>query len=46
MPEIEGARTLTFVVDDFVQQWVQYTNTFLVDSMCEYGFNEYILSTN
>jgi len=46
MPEIEGAQMLAFVVEDFVQEWAQYTDTFLVDSMCEYGFNDYILSTN
>jgi len=35
MPEIEGAQTLAFVVEDFVQEWAQYTDTFLVDSTCE-----------
>jgi len=46
MPEIKGAKTLAFVVNDFVQEWVQYTDTFLVDSTCEYDFNGYILNTN
>jgi len=46
MPEIEGAQMLTFVVEDFMQEWAQYTDTFLVDSTCEYEFNDYILSTN
>jgi hypothetical protein len=46
MPEIEGVQTLTFIVDDFVQEWAQHTDTFLVDSTCEYDFNVYILSTN
>jgi len=46
MPEIEGARTLAFIVNDFVQEWAQYTDTFLVDSTCEDGFNDYILNTN
>ena len=38
MPEIEGARTIAFYVNDFVQEWAQHTNTFLVDLMCEYEF--------
>jgi hypothetical protein len=46
MPEIEGVQTLAFIVDDFVQEWAQHTDTFLVDSTCEYDFNVYILSTN
>jgi len=46
MPEIEGAQTLAFVVEDFVQEWAQYTDTFLVDSTCEGIFNDYILNTN
>jgi hypothetical protein len=46
MPEIEGAQTLAFIVDDFVQEWAQHTETLLVDSTCEYEFNDYILSTN
>ena len=43
MPEIEGAQTLAFIVDDFVQEWAQHTNTFLVDSTCEYDLNDDIL---
>ena len=43
MPEIEGTQTLAFIVDDFVQEWVQHTDTFLVDSTCEYDLNDYIL---
>jgi len=35
MPEIEGAHTLTFIVDNFVQEWAEHTETFLVDSTCE-----------
>ena len=35
MPEISGAKCLAFVVDDFVQEWVQHTETLLVDSTCE-----------
>ena len=46
MPEMAGAQTLAFVVEDFMWEWAQYTDTFLVDSTCEYGFNDYILSTN
>jgi hypothetical protein len=46
MPEIEGAQTLAFIVDDFVQEWAQHTETLLVDSTCEYNFKDYILSTN
>ena len=42
MPEIKGTRTFAFIVDDFVQEWAQHTNTFLVDSMCEYDLNDYI----
>jgi len=43
MPEIEGAQTLTFIVDDIMQEWVHQTDIFLVDSTCEYNFNDYIL---
>jgi len=39
MPEIKGAQTLAFVVDDFVQEWAQHTETLLVDSTCEYNFD-------
>ena len=46
IPEIEGAKTLAFIVDDFLWVWVPHTETLLVDSTCEYGFNEIILSTN
>jgi len=46
MPEIAGAQMLTFIVEDFVQEWAQYSNTFLVDSTCEDEFNHYILDTN
>ena len=35
MPEIKGAWTLTFIVDDFVQEWAQHTKTLLVDLTCE-----------
>lgn len=37
--EIEGAQTLAFIVDDFVQTWAQHTDTLLVDSTWEYSFN-------
>ena len=43
MPEIEGAQTLAFTVDDFVQEWAKFTDTFLVDSTCEYGFKTILL---
>ena len=46
MPEIEGAQTLAFIVEDFVEEWAQHTDTFLVDSTCEDEFNDYILDTN
>jgi len=38
MPEIQGAQTLAFIVGNFVQEWAQHTETFLVDSTCEYDF--------
>jgi len=43
MPEIAGAKVLTFIVDDFIQEWAKFTDTFLVDSTCKYDFNSYIL---
>lgn len=46
IPEITGVRTLAFIVDDFVQEWAQHAETILVDSTCEYEFNDYILITN
>jgi len=45
MPEIEGVQMLAFIVEDFVQEWAQYTDTFLVDSTCEGKFNGYIINT-
>jgi hypothetical protein len=46
IPEVEGAQTLAFIVDDFVREWAYNTETFLVDSTCEDNLNGYILSTN
>ena len=37
MPEIAGAKTLAFIISDFVQEWVQNTKTLLVDSTCKYN---------
>ena len=37
MPEVHGARTIAFIVEDFVQEWAQHTETLLVDSTCEYN---------
>ena len=43
---VQGAKTLAFIVDNFVQGWAQHTETLLVDSTCEYNLNYYILSTD
>ena len=37
LPVIEGAQTLAFIIDDFVEDWAQNTETLLVDSTCEYN---------
>ena len=46
IPEIEGTQMLAFIVEDFVEEWAQHTDTFLVDSTREDEFNDYILDTN
>ena len=37
LPEIEGTQTLAFIIDDFVENWAENTETLLVDSTCEYN---------